>query len=296
MPPDAKALLQASGIDAGYGTMQVLWEVDLDVRPGETVLLLCAGASWRQLAVWQDSIALWENTLAHTEKNYLAHYSLALALEEHGNYLDEAIAEYRLAAGLAPNDAVAHANLGYALFRKKEYAEAATAFRQAVTHLTVLCAPDPQTAGRRKALSKAFQQLGWLLQELGRPEELAAVARKRRALWPRDPNECCIAAAEYAHGIPRVGKGKKELSVDEQAERERHAAAALDALSAAVRQGFHDRKLLETAPSFEPLRVAVRPLIFGGVLSIVNGSLSRLVVSASAGGLPGASDAVTRRR
>jgi len=41
MPPDAK-LLDVAGIDAGYGTMQVLWGVDLDVRAGETVLLLGA--------------------------------------------------------------------------------------------------------------------------------------------------------------------------------------------------------------------------------------------------------------
>src|SRR5690349_23878292 len=39
MPPEA-ALLHADGIVAGYGTMQVLWGVDLDVRAGETVLLL----------------------------------------------------------------------------------------------------------------------------------------------------------------------------------------------------------------------------------------------------------------
>jgi branched-chain amino acid transport system ATP-binding protein len=43
MPPDA--LLQASGIDAGYGSMQVLWGVDLDVRAGETVLLLGANGA-----------------------------------------------------------------------------------------------------------------------------------------------------------------------------------------------------------------------------------------------------------
>ena len=40
MPPETTALLRAEGVDAGYGTMQVLWGVDLDVRPGETVLLL----------------------------------------------------------------------------------------------------------------------------------------------------------------------------------------------------------------------------------------------------------------
>ena len=33
MPTDAASLLDARGVDAGYGTMQVLWGVDLDVRP-----------------------------------------------------------------------------------------------------------------------------------------------------------------------------------------------------------------------------------------------------------------------
>src|ERR1700686_835447 len=45
MPPEAAPLLQARGVDAGYGTMQVLWGVDLDVRPGETVLLLGANGA-----------------------------------------------------------------------------------------------------------------------------------------------------------------------------------------------------------------------------------------------------------
>jgi len=40
MPPETAPLLTAQGVDAGYGTMQVLWGVDLDVRAGETVLLL----------------------------------------------------------------------------------------------------------------------------------------------------------------------------------------------------------------------------------------------------------------
>jgi branched-chain amino acid transport system ATP-binding protein len=43
--PSEPPLLQASGVNAGYGTMQVLWGVDLDVRPGETVLLLGANGA-----------------------------------------------------------------------------------------------------------------------------------------------------------------------------------------------------------------------------------------------------------
>src|SRR6202167_1289013 len=45
MLPEGAPLLKASGVDAGYGTMQVLWGVDLDVRAGETVLLLGANGA-----------------------------------------------------------------------------------------------------------------------------------------------------------------------------------------------------------------------------------------------------------
>src|SRR6201993_5358826 len=45
MPPEAAPLMNAAGVDAGYGTMQVLWGVDLDVRAGETVLLLGANGA-----------------------------------------------------------------------------------------------------------------------------------------------------------------------------------------------------------------------------------------------------------
>ena len=45
MPSETAPLMKAAGVDAGYGTMQVLWGVDLDVRPGETVLLLGANGA-----------------------------------------------------------------------------------------------------------------------------------------------------------------------------------------------------------------------------------------------------------
>jgi len=45
MPPEAPPLMKAAGVDAGYGTMQVLWGVDLDVHASETVLLLGANGA-----------------------------------------------------------------------------------------------------------------------------------------------------------------------------------------------------------------------------------------------------------
>lgn len=39
------ALLELSGVTSGYGAMQILWGIDLDVGPGETVLLLGANSA-----------------------------------------------------------------------------------------------------------------------------------------------------------------------------------------------------------------------------------------------------------
>src|SRR6516225_7116693 len=74
MPPDAAPLLNAAGVEAGYGTMQVLWGVDLDVRAGETVLLLGANGAGKTtflkslvglVAVRHGSITLADADITH---------------------------------------------------------------------------------------------------------------------------------------------------------------------------------------------------------------------------------------
>ena len=61
MPPETASLLTAEGVDAGYGTMQVLWGVDLDVHAGETVqhLALEAGIASHaaRFSVSMDAVA-----------------------------------------------------------------------------------------------------------------------------------------------------------------------------------------------------------------------------------------------
>jgi tetratricopeptide (TPR) repeat protein len=143
---------------------------------------------------------------------------------------------------------------GLALWALGRRDEAVAALRQAAEHLGRVYAKNPAVLTYRQVLSRMYAEQGWVLGELGRHEELSALARKRQELWPGDFRECYFAAVEYTCCLPWVGKGKKDLSSQEQAERERYAAAALDALRDAVRQGFRNRKLLETAPAFAPLR------------------------------------------
>src|SRR5437762_7666618 len=77
MPPEAP-WLHAGGVNAGYGTMQVLWGVDLDVRPGETVLLLGANGAGKTtflkslvglVAVRHGSITLADADITHTRSS-----------------------------------------------------------------------------------------------------------------------------------------------------------------------------------------------------------------------------------
>ena len=64
-----------------------------------------------QLRFWRDSETLFRHALAVTRDNDIAHANLGVALEQQGK-LDEALAEYRAAAKLAPGRYQTHNNLG----------------------------------------------------------------------------------------------------------------------------------------------------------------------------------------
>ena len=56
------------------------------------VLFALALCSWRQVAVWRDSITLFQHAVSVTRDNYLAHYNLAAALGQAGQ-IDEAVVQ-----------------------------------------------------------------------------------------------------------------------------------------------------------------------------------------------------------
>ncbi|MEG3961743.1 tetratricopeptide repeat protein, partial [Microcoleus sp. S36b_A2] len=92
-----------------------------------------------------------------------AHRNLGLALQQQGR-LDEAIAAYRPAIQINPNDAEAHRNLGLALQQQGRLDEAIAAYRQAIKIDT--------------NYAEAYKNLGWILQEQGRLEEASAAYRQ----------------------------------------------------------------------------------------------------------------------
>ena len=80
--------------------------------PAVMVLLLLGSLTYRQLGYWRDDETLWRYTLSITQRNYMAHNNLALALAKQGRS-DDAIAQFSAATALheyPPGQIVALAN------------------------------------------------------------------------------------------------------------------------------------------------------------------------------------------
>ena len=67
--------------------------------PAVAVLFLLGSLTYRQLGYWRDNETLWRYTLRVTEKNFVAHNNLAIALAKQGRP-DEAIREFRAGRAL----------------------------------------------------------------------------------------------------------------------------------------------------------------------------------------------------
>jgi tetratricopeptide (TPR) repeat protein len=78
---------------------------------GVLAIVICTIFSWKQIAYWQNSVTLFEHTLAVTEHNSWAHNNLGLALHQGGKSF-EARVQFREALKIDPKYALAYYNLG----------------------------------------------------------------------------------------------------------------------------------------------------------------------------------------
>jgi tetratricopeptide (TPR) repeat protein len=83
-----------------------------------------------QVAVWHDSVALWEHSLRSCGATTTQLINLGSALEDQG-FLDDAAELYRRVLGRDPGAALAHSNLGNVLYRQGRYDEAVREQEQA---------------------------------------------------------------------------------------------------------------------------------------------------------------------
>ena len=135
------------------------------------LLLLTLGAlSWRQCRDYRDIETLWRTTIARNPDCWMAYSNLGSFLSAHGD-TNEAIADFRKALEIWPNQSKDHNNLGKALVQKGRIAEAMDHFQTALR----VSPDDPDTESNIGAAS--LQQ--------GDADE--AISHLRRAVekWPR---------------------------------------------------------------------------------------------------------------
>jgi len=86
-----------------------------------------------QIQYWKNSETLFRHAVEVTDRNFLAHQNLGLALSVIPGRLPEAISQYQAALQIEPNSARVHANYGYALAQVPGRREEAIAeFREAL--------------------------------------------------------------------------------------------------------------------------------------------------------------------
>ena len=175
--------------------------VGIGVTAAMVVLVL---ATQIQVGYWRDSSTLFSHALGITERNYLAHYKLGLALAEKGS-VTAARDHYREALMIKPSFVEAHNSVGHLLMIQGNDSEAVAHFEAAI-HIRPDFAPALKNLGdlrlRRgmvegaltlyeKALSyedqdsELFNNYGVALATMERTDEAAEQIRKAVDL---DPN------------------------------------------------------------------------------------------------------------
>ena len=168
------------------------------------LVMVCAAGlgTWDHLAVWRNSITLYEHCLDVHPDTVAAHYNIAIALGERGRDQD-AVDHLQKVIAIRPDQWKAHNNLG-AFMKKLGRTE------EAIFHLqqTVEINPD---------LAESHCNLGVALNEAGRYD--SAVRHLRKAL-ELDP--------EYARGHYGLGYALGQLGQDEEAVRHLNRALEID--------------------------------------------------------------------
>jgi tetratricopeptide (TPR) repeat protein len=95
------------------------------------VLGACMIVTYVQLGHWRDSFTLFTHALKVTEKNFLAHSSLANAFVDAGR-IEEGLSHFDRAIEIAPRLMVAHYNRGIAMNKLGRTEEAMMSFRRAL--------------------------------------------------------------------------------------------------------------------------------------------------------------------
>lgn len=148
-PPGAETLLEVEGLCSGYGSLQVLFEVDLDVKAGEVVALMGSNGAGKTttlrsitglLARSRGRVRLAGDDVTHAPPESLVARGVALVPEGRGMLKDLTVAE----------------NLEIGAYAVRDGAAVARSTERAYATFPILAERHDQKAGR---LSGGQQQM-----------------------------------------------------------------------------------------------------------------------------------------
>ena len=190
------------------------------------VLSTLATLTWLQLKHWQNTITLFEHTVAVTANNDILHYNLGVIFIEEGK-TDEAIKHWREAVRIKPDQPTIHKDLGNALAKLDRGEEAIYHYNQAlnlkpdfaVAHYNLARAlaragkNDQAIAEYRTALQfkpdyiEALSNLGFELAKQGNFEQAVEYYNKAIEL----DRQNIIAHGRLALALAAVGKTNEAI-------------------------------------------------------------------------------------
>ena len=116
------------------------------------VLSVLTVLTYLQVRYWQNSITLYEHTVAVTRNNDVMHYNLGQLLLQ-GGKIEPAIEHFRQAVIIRPDQPTVHQNLGVLLMRQGKNDEAIEQFRQVLKYR-----PDDKAAQQQLRILLSEQQ------------------------------------------------------------------------------------------------------------------------------------------
>jgi tetratricopeptide (TPR) repeat protein len=150
--------------------------------------------------------------------------------------------------------AMAWNNTGETLRQLGRLEEALKAYQQAAVLLREAVEKAPSVVTFKELCFTNTGNLARILSELGKVTEAIATVRDLRRILPAHPQNYYQMASALSLCIPAIGKGKNELTEQDQAQRRQLGDHAMEYLRQALALGYSDVEHLKKDPNLDPLR------------------------------------------
>jgi tetratricopeptide (TPR) repeat protein len=199
--------------------------------------------------------------LAETYLSLGVLYSESKQWEEASRSCTQARDEFMELMKKDPKDHLGHSYLGITLeilgsvlVHQGNLEGARTLFDQAIERQHAAFTKAPHMLRYQQELIRHYRQLTTVLLQSGKPAEAATSTLERRKFLLSDPVDFYDVACDLARCVPLVGTDKTDLTPAEQAECQKYAKLAVEALQQAIDNGFKNVDRMKKDEALASLR------------------------------------------